>query len=63
MTWSEASSSPGLVGEQAAYTSCMYSALLRKVSRLVSHTPDTMWSCDITKCCQVLCVCVLGLSV
>ena len=46
MMWSEASRRPGLVGEQAAYTSCMYSALLRNVSRLVIHTPDTMWSCS-----------------
>ncbi len=48
MMWSEASRRPGLVGEQAA---CMYSALLRNVSRLVIHTPDTMWSCsDNTDC-------------
>ena len=54
MTWSEASKRPGLVGEQAAYISCMYSALLRKVSRLVIHTPDTMWSCSDNTDCQSL---------
>ncbi len=56
MMWSEASR-PGLVGEQAAYTSCMYSALLRNVSRLVIHTPDTMWSCsDKTDCLSTVTV-------
>ena len=57
MMWSEASRRPGLVGEQAAYTSCMYSALLRNVSRLVIHTPDTMWSCsDKTDCLSTVTV-------
>ena len=54
MMWSEASRRPGLVGEQAAYTSCMYSALLRNVSRLVIHTPDTIWSCSDNTDCQSL---------
>ena len=41
----ELSTKPGRVGQTALYTSCMKSARHRKVSRLVSSTPATTWSC------------------
>lgn len=40
-----AASAPGRLEQQAAYSSCVYCARVRKVSRFVSSTPATMWSC------------------
>jgi len=40
------SGAPGLLGPVALYTSCMNSSLSTKVSRFVSSTPATTWSCN-----------------